>query len=98
MNNKEPQHKTMPEHYLLCFNGDCVLTEYNKKDMKERYLDFDEYIKSLDGEYSQEELDEMKEVYHEEMRKGNVDWREYVTYKRIDVHPDSQAAKMGRPI
>lgn len=66
--------------------------------MKEGYLDFDEYIKSLDGEYSQEELDEMREIYHEEMRKGNVDWREYVTYKRIDIHPDPEAAKMGRPI
>ena len=66
--------------------------------MKEEYLDFDKYIKSLDGEYSQEELDEMKEIGHEEMRKGNVAWREYVTYQRIDVHPDSEAAKMGRPI
>ena len=66
--------------------------------MKDGYLDFDEYIKSLDGEYSQEELDEMREIYHEEMRKGNVDWREYVTYKRIDVHPDSETAKMGRLI
>lgn len=25
MNNKEPQYETMPEHCLLCFNGDCVL-------------------------------------------------------------------------
>ena len=66
--------------------------------MKEGYLDFDDYIKSLDGEYSQEELDEMREIYHEEMRKGNVDWREYVTYKRIDVHTDPEGAKMGRPI
>ena len=66
--------------------------------MKEEYLDFDKYIKSLDGEYSQEELDEMKEICHEVMRKGNVDWRKYVTYQRIDVHPDPEAAKMGRPI
>ena len=66
--------------------------------MKEGYLDFDEYIKSLDGEYSQEELDEMREIYHKEMRKSNVDWRENVTYKRIDAHPDPDAAKMGRPL
>ena len=65
---------------------------------KERYSDFDDYIKSLSGEYCQEELDEMKEMAHEEMRKGNVDWREYMTYKRIDVHPDPEGAKMGRPI
>lgn len=25
MNNKEPQYKTMPEHYLLCFNDECEL-------------------------------------------------------------------------
>ena len=65
---------------------------------KEKYSDFDEYIKSLEGEYSQEELDEMKEMAHEEVRKDKVDWREYVTYTRIDVHPDSEGAKMGRPI
>ncbi|MBP5380812.1 MAG: hypothetical protein J6Y39_03670 [Bacteroidaceae bacterium] len=66
--------------------------------MEERYLNFDEYIKSLDGKYSQEELDEMLEIGHEEMRHSNVDWREYVTYKRIDVHPDPEGEKMGRPI
>lgn len=60
--------------------------------------DFDEYIQSLAGEYSQEELDEMLEIGHEEILKGNVDWREYVTYKRLDVHPDPEGAKMGRPI
>ena len=66
--------------------------------MTNKYLNFDEYIKSLDGEYSKEELDEMREIYHEEVRKGNVDWREYVTYTRLDVHPDPEGAKMGRPI
>lgn len=66
--------------------------------MKEGYLDFDDYIKRLAGEYSQEELDEMKEICHEEIRKGNVDWREYMTYTRLDVHPDPEGAKMGRPI
>ena len=57
-----------------------------------------ELFQSLEGEYSQEELDEMKEIAHEEMRKGNVDWREYMTYTRLDVHPDPEGAKMGRPI
>lgn len=65
---------------------------------KEGYLDFDDYIKSLSGEYSQEELDEMKKMAHEMMRSGKVDWREYVTYTRLDVHPDPEGAKMGRPI
>lgn len=65
---------------------------------KEQYIYFDEYIKSLKGEYSQEELDEMRDMYHEAMQKGNVDWSEYATYKRIDIHPDPEGAKMGRPI
>lgn len=65
---------------------------------KELYKDFDNYIKSLDGEYSQEELDEMKEMAHEVMQRGNVDWREYVIYTRLDVHPDPEGSKMGRPI
>ena len=60
--------------------------------------DFDEYIKSLSGDYCQKELDEMKEIAHEVMRKDDVDWREYMTYTRIDVHPDPEGAKMGRPI
>jgi len=67
-------------------------------DNKQTYLSLDEYIKSLEGEYSQEELDEMKEIAHEVMRRGKVDWREYMTYERIDVHPDPEGAKMGRPI
>lgn len=65
---------------------------------KQTYLEFDEYIQSLDGEYCQEELDEMKEIAHEEMRRGKADWREYATYTRVDVHPDPEGAKMGRPI
>lgn len=65
---------------------------------KEGYIDFDEYIQSLDGEYSQEELDEMKDIAHEIMRSGKVDWREYMTYTRIDFHPDPEGAKRGRPI
>lgn len=64
----------------------------------QQYINFDEYIKSLDGEYCQEELDEMKEIAHEVMRRGKVDWHEYVTYTRLDVHPDPEGAKMGRPI
>ena len=70
-----------------------------KKDViKQQYSDFDDYLKSLEDEYSQEELEEMKEMAHEVMRKDKVDWREYVTYTRLDVHPDPEGAKMGRPI
>ena len=55
-------------------------------------------IKSLSSEYCREELDEMKEIAHAGMRRGKVDWHEYVTYTRLDVHPDPEGAKMGRPI
>ena len=24
MNTNEPQYETMPEHYVLCFNNECV--------------------------------------------------------------------------
>lgn len=27
MINKEPQYKTMPKHYLLCFNDECALAD-----------------------------------------------------------------------
>ena len=27
MSNKEPQYKTMPEHYVLCFNDECTLAD-----------------------------------------------------------------------
>ena len=61
-------------------------------------MNFEDYIQSLAGEYSQEELDEMKEIGLEVIRRGKVDWREYLTYARLDVHPDPEGAKMGRPI
>ena len=27
MDYREPQYETMPEHYLLCFNDDCALSD-----------------------------------------------------------------------
>ena len=68
------------------------------KTVKHKYSDLDEYINSLGGEYCQEELDEMKGICHEVMRNGDVDWHDYVGYKIVDVHPDPEGAKMGRPI
>lgn len=58
----------------------------------------DEYIKSLDGEYSQEELIEMMEISHDVMQKCKADWHDFATCTRIDVHLDSEGSKMGRPI
>ena len=69
------------------------------KNIKQQYLDFDEYIKEQLklGEIGPNEVEEMKEIFHEVIQEG-VDWRDYTTYKRIDVHPDPEGAKMGRPI
>lgn len=58
----------------------------------------DDYIKSLDEEYSQKELSEMMEISRDVMQKCKADWHEYATYTRIDVHPDPEGSKMGRPI
>ncbi|MBQ6046761.1 MAG: hypothetical protein IJL38_03940 [Bacteroidales bacterium] len=67
--------------------------------MKDEYMDFDEYIKEQQklGEVGSNEVEEMKEIFHEVIQEGE-DWREYTTYKRVDVHPDPEGAKMGRAI
>ena len=69
------------------------------KKMKDEYMDFDEYIKEQQklGEVGSNEVEEMKEIFHEVIQEGE-DWREYTTYKRVDVHPDPEGAKMGRAI
>lgn len=68
-------------------------------DKEERYIEgLDEYIKCLNGEYSQGELTEMMEISHDVMQKCKADWYEFATYTRIDVHPDPEGSKMGRPI
>ena len=68
-------------------------------DKEGRYIEgLDEYIKSLNGEYSKEELTEMMEISRDVMQKRKADWHEFATYTRIDVHPDPEESKMGRPI
>lgn len=61
--------------------------------------DFDEYLKEQLklGEVGSEEVEEFKQIFQEVVKNGG-DWREYTTYKRLDVHPDPIAAKNGRPI
>ena len=60
---------------------------------------FDDYLKENRklGEVGTEKMEEFKEIFHEVLQNGE-DWREYTTYKRLDVHPDPIAAKKGRPI
>ena len=70
----------------------------NKEKIKQNLV-FEEYLKEKRklGEAGTEEMEELKEIFHELLQKGE-DWREYATYKRLDVHPDPIAAKKGRSI
>ena len=44
------------------------------------------------------EREEVMDIINEEIRNGNEDWQSYFTYKKVEVHPDPEAAKRGRPI
>ena len=60
----------------------------------------------LDGlynnnEYTPKDTDEVNKLldeYYEEKHRIRDTWREYETYTKIDVHPDSEGSKRGRPI
>lgn len=54
--------------------------------------------KNIEGEITSKEVDDLLDKYYEEKRNRKAIWKEYETYTRIDVHLDSEAAKMGRPI
>ena len=54
--------------------------------------------KNIEGELTMEEVDELLDKYYDEKRKQKATWKEYETYTRVDVHPDPEGAKMGRPI
>ena len=45
-----------------------------------------------------EEVDKLLDEYYEEKHKIRDTWREYETYTKIDVHPDPEGSKRGRPI
>ena len=45
-----------------------------------------------------EEVDKLLDKYYEEKHRIKDAWREYETYTKIDVHPDSEGSKRGRPI
>lgn len=52
--------------------------------------------KNIEGELTIDEVRELIKKHYEEKRK--VKRMDYETYTRIDVHPDPEGAKMGRPI
>lgn len=54
--------------------------------------------KNIEGELTMEEVDELLDKYYNEKRELKASWKEYETYTRVDVHPDPEGAKMGRPI
>ena len=54
--------------------------------------------RNIEGEISMEEVDKLLDVYYEEKHRIRDTWREYETYTKIDVHPDPEGSKRGRPI
>ena len=54
--------------------------------------------RNIEGEISMEEVDKLLDEYYEEKHRIRVTWREYQTYTKIDVHPDPEGSKRGRPI
>ena len=54
--------------------------------------------RNIEGEISMEEVDKLLDKYYEEKHRIKDTLREYETYTKIDVHPDSEGSKRGRPI
>ena len=54
--------------------------------------------RNIEGEISMEEVDKLLDKYYEEKHRIRDTWREYETYTKIDVHPDPEGSKRGRPI
>ena len=54
--------------------------------------------RNIEGEISMEEVDKLLDKYYEEKHRIKDAWREYETYTKIDVHPDPEGSKRGRPI
>ena len=54
--------------------------------------------RNIEGEISMEEIDKLLDEYYEEKHRIRDTWSEYETDTRIDVHPDPEGSKRGRPI
>ena len=54
--------------------------------------------RNIEGEISMEEVDKLLDKYYEEKHRIRDTWSEYETYTKIDVHPDPEGSKRGRPI
>ena len=54
--------------------------------------------RNIEGEISMEEVDKLLDKYYEKKHRIRDTWSEYETYTKIDVHPDPEGSKRGRPI
>ena len=54
--------------------------------------------RNIEGEITMEEVNKLLDEYYDEKHRMRDTWREYETYTKIDVHPDSEGSKRGRPI
>lgn len=54
--------------------------------------------RNIEGEITDDEVKILLNQYYEEKRKNKSLCMEYNTYIRIDVHPDPEEARRGRPI
>ena len=57
--------------------------------------DIEQFLKQHVGA---KEMEEVMGIINEEIQNGNKDWQSYFTYTKVDVLPDPEGAKMGRPI
>ena len=53
--------------------------------------------RNIEGEITMEEVNKLLDEYYEEKHRIRDTWREYETYTKIDVHPDPEGSKRGRP-
>ena len=54
--------------------------------------------RNIEGEISMKEVDKLLDKYYEEKHRIRDTCREYETYIKIDVHPNPEGSKRGRPI
>ncbi len=54
--------------------------------------------RNIKGENTMEEVDKLLDEYYEEKHRQRNARKEYETYTKIDVHPDPEGSKRGRPI
>ena len=54
--------------------------------------------RNIEGEISMEEVNKLLDEYYDEKQRIRDTWKAYETYTKIDVHPDPEGSKRGRPI